>query len=79
MTQVGVPRQSRGFDLSRLDELTPEEIEANRTFYGELHGGSHLGLDLWLENGIGVLKRWRLFSALTTPNIDQLDDAAAER
>lgn len=57
-----MPKAVRGLDLKNLENLTADEVSGMHAFYQQAHGGSHPGLDFWIENGSAQLKRYRLFT-----------------
>jgi hypothetical protein len=55
----------RGLDLSKPDQITPEEIDAFKAHYAAQFGIADPGLDWWIDADAEVLKRYRLFCSLT--------------
>lgn len=66
--------ENRGLDLSRPDQLTPEEAEAFRRSYASVFDRTHHGLNFWLETQPETLKRYRAFATTMAPNLE--DDKA---
>jgi hypothetical protein len=56
---LGVEPEADGLDLTALDTITPEEIEAFRGYYERVKGQSMPALEFWLEFRPDVLKRYR--------------------
>jgi len=59
--------QNRGLELADLSQVTDAEREAFGSFYTNLLGHKHRGLDYLLEHDPETLKRYRRYSDVATP------------
>jgi hypothetical protein len=60
--------QNRGLELGDLGTVTGAEREAFASFYTDLLGHKHRGLEYLLEHDPETLKRYRRYSDTATPN-----------
>jgi hypothetical protein len=56
---LGVEPEADGLDLTSLDTITPDEVEAFRAYYQRVKGQSMPALEFWLEFRPDVMKRYR--------------------
>lgn len=58
---------SRGLELGDMETVSDREVSAFASFYNNVLGHRHAGLDFWLDTRPDVLKRYRRYSDTATP------------